>query len=1072
MGSAAFDTPDFAEALGYLRSTALGLSPRGITTKLIIPNDQILYTHVHAPGPELAKRRRQIKAGLEGRTPYGIEDLVYDWSGPGPEVNVAVVARETLAEAEAFAIEHRFNPVSFVGVPEGEAYPGEAFFGQTALSETLLTEGEKVERDQVAVAVIARDFPRGEAAAVTEAPAPETSAPVAADPAPPSAAPSEIEAAAALPFDEPAAEPAPMEEYFKPSAYSSAKPVPARPEPAPVELPKSELPKSELAQSELTRSDLTRSDLAQPDPAPAEPPKSLTPAPETLAPAQPLATESARAEPPTAPRPPVAEFAAKPTPPMPAAPLPPQGAAFSAEPKPGAKAPVPEAPMAMDVAPEAILPDEDDVPPAPAAEIVAAFASRRTAAIAAGGVAKPAASKIPAVGAAPNPRAAVPRPNLARPAAAPAQPAAAKPGASTIRPPIGKTAKVGAGATGASVTAPGILGAKRERPTVAATTAETPEIAARRAAAKPQTGLGSRPVATKGKPRYLGLILTGLLLLLLAAVAAWSSFFIGTNDATGALTPETSTSQTASVTAPPTETPAETTATPVPPETALPANGTTATDTTATAAAPQSAAVDPQPEATPGQPAASPSPEGDTAQAALPADAAARTATSAMEAAVPPPEGLASAAAAPGDGTSGSVANPAALADNAGKDGIVLAGVDAPPRIAGALPPPSLAAGADASPAAEPPPPPFGTVYKFDADGRIIPTPEGIMTPEGVLLVAGKPKQLPPDRPAALSVLTTPPTASDAAAAASAPAGAPATATPSANVATATAPANPADAATTASTPASTPAPGAIGSAAAVPAPSLPAPVSPALLAPAAAAPEPLAQDPTLAGKRPKARPAALSVPSDQQGALSQSTTDVPVADSRLAGFRPQARPAGLASAKTAVLAPDTGADATAASASLAANGATLLTSPKPQARPSGMDQAVVNDAVQAALNQAQPQATVKVQPAAKAQVAANTTAEPLDEPDLESPAPNLPTNASVAKQATVKRGLNTSQIALLAVFGTPSSRFAMVRQANGAVKRVKVGDNIDGGRVAAISDNSVQYQRGGRIVTLSLPSG
>ncbi len=43
------------------------------------------------------------------------------------------------------------------------------------------------------------------------------------------------------------------------------------------------------------------------------------------------------------------------------------------------------------------------------------------------------------------------------------------------------------------------------------------------------------------------------------------------------------------------------------------------------------------------------------------------------------------------------------------------------------------------APSAQPLPPPFGTLYQFDAEGRIIPTAEGIITPEGVLLVAGKP---------------------------------------------------------------------------------------------------------------------------------------------------------------------------------------------------------------------------------------------------------------------------------------------------------------------------------------------
>ncbi|MBC7739934.1 MAG: hypothetical protein H7245_22595, partial [Candidatus Saccharibacteria bacterium] len=165
VGASPLDAPDLGDALTYLRSTALGLSPRGLTTKLVIPNEMILYTQVHAPGPDISKRRKQIRLALEGLTPYKVEDLVFDWWGNGTEVEVAVVARATLAEAEAFAVEHRFNPVSFVGAPETGNFMGEPFFGPSALSATLLTEGEKVDRDQDPVSVMVREY--GKTAAPT-----------------------------------------------------------------------------------------------------------------------------------------------------------------------------------------------------------------------------------------------------------------------------------------------------------------------------------------------------------------------------------------------------------------------------------------------------------------------------------------------------------------------------------------------------------------------------------------------------------------------------------------------------------------------------------------------------------------------------------------------------------------------------------------------------------------------------------------------------------------------------------------------------------------------------------------
>ncbi len=154
IGEVAFDAPDLPEAMDYLRKTALGLSPLGVATKLILPNSQILYTEVHAPGPSREEKRRQIATALEGRTPYAVEDLVFDWSGKGATVKVAVIARETLEQAEGFAVEHRLNPVSFVAIPEDGAFVGEPWFGPTAAAASILAEDETVDRDREPVSIL------------------------------------------------------------------------------------------------------------------------------------------------------------------------------------------------------------------------------------------------------------------------------------------------------------------------------------------------------------------------------------------------------------------------------------------------------------------------------------------------------------------------------------------------------------------------------------------------------------------------------------------------------------------------------------------------------------------------------------------------------------------------------------------------------------------------------------------------------------------------------------------------------------------------------------------------------
>ncbi len=149
IGRVAVDDPDLDAAMGYLRATALGLSPRGIATKLILPNEAILYTTLDGVPFGPAQRSAHIAGALVGRTPYDVADLVYDWTDAGKSAHVAVIARETLAEAEDFAAQHRFNPVSFAALPDEGAFEGEVWFGTTQLAETLLQGGEVVERDDV-----------------------------------------------------------------------------------------------------------------------------------------------------------------------------------------------------------------------------------------------------------------------------------------------------------------------------------------------------------------------------------------------------------------------------------------------------------------------------------------------------------------------------------------------------------------------------------------------------------------------------------------------------------------------------------------------------------------------------------------------------------------------------------------------------------------------------------------------------------------------------------------------------------------------------------------------------------
>ncbi len=148
VGEVAVDAEDMAAQLAALRSTATALEPSGLRSKLLIPNDQIKYMTIDTAGLSDQARREQAEVALDGATPYAVEDLVFDISNDGPRTHIAAVARETLAEAEAFATEHRFHPVSFAAQSDDHDFTGEAFFGPTDSAPKWLEPGDSVERDK------------------------------------------------------------------------------------------------------------------------------------------------------------------------------------------------------------------------------------------------------------------------------------------------------------------------------------------------------------------------------------------------------------------------------------------------------------------------------------------------------------------------------------------------------------------------------------------------------------------------------------------------------------------------------------------------------------------------------------------------------------------------------------------------------------------------------------------------------------------------------------------------------------------------------------------------------------
>jgi len=116
------------------------------------------------------------------------------------------------------------------------------------------------------------------------------------------------------------------------------------------------------------------------------------------------------------------------------------------------------------------------------------------------------------------------------------------------------------------------------------------------------------------------------------------------------------------------------------------------------------------------------------------------------------------------------------------------------------------------------------------------------------------------------------------------------------------------------------------------------------------------------------------------------------------------------------------------------------------------------------------------------AALAARSVARDRDSSESASPAasapastarpsgPVIPTRASVARQATITNAINLRRLSLIGVYKTSGTRRALMRTRSGRYVRVEVGDRIDGGRVAAIGDNSIQYIKGSRNITMEVP--
>lgn len=645
VGDVTLDSADLSAALADLRARAEQIAPDGITSKLIIPNEQIKYLDLDAPDgsdPEAI-----VRAALDGATPYAVDDLAYDWSAQDGRIHVAAVARETLAEAEAFAGEHAFAPVSFAAIPGDVAFGGEPFFGATRQAAQHLPEGSAVTRDEAPIAVVGR--------AVIPTPAPDVPEPDAPEP----------EATEAETPDAPET-PAVTDTNDAPPEATT------EPEPEAKPKKKKKKKKAKPAVEEAASDDATGPDMPAPKAEPTPEPETPEPKPDAEAAPEtaPAAFASIRAQrdvpPGKAPRlegqPRLSRLDGADTSAPAAAPK------LTATPIDTAEADTPAPPLPSPGGGEPLT------PPPRVAEIAASLRPDPETRL-----------DVDAQTSAPASPADTPAET-----ATPATPARALSFFSRRKAPKQDT---------------GATAGKRRKAAVSPAEADQREDEKQR-----MTVFGARQHEVGGKPRFLGLILTAVLLLFLVGVAAWASIFL--DDGLSRLFGPPDEIHLADVPE------VEGVEGDDPVADAPPLDDTASVDTAAL-----TPEITPLPETAPQSDiAALP----DLPEALSPSEAMARYAATGIWQMAPQ--------------------SPTTPDAQGALDGLYQVSLDpdvARPALPGDISP-RAGARSDTRPETPADPPPAGVVFDFDANGFVRATPDGALTPQGVRVFAGRPALTPP----------------------------------------------------------------------------------------------------------------------------------------------------------------------------------------------------------------------------------------------------------------------------------------------------------------------------------------
>ena len=113
-----------------------------------------------------------------------------------------------------------------------------------------------------------------------------------------------------------------------------------------------------------------------------------------------------------------------------------------------------------------------------------------------------------------------------------------------------------------------------------------------------------------------------------------------------------------------------------------------------------------------------------------------------------------------------------------------------------------------------------------------------------------------------------------------------------------------------------------------------------------------------------------------------------------------------------------------------------------------------------------------KVRPKFRKRIVASDYSEEGDEASVTGTISNAATKKSIVKLATQKNAINKRKLNVLSIYSRGSEKRAIVLFPTGQTKLVKVGDRLDGGRVAAIGTTEIRYIKGGNNLVLKIPKG